>query len=269
MRISASAAVFGPWPSPDRRLLPMAVPLVLAALALGDCLLYQLVAGGRTEPGLALRWFAGTLLPWLAAWHLLRRRVAERGLRPSVPEAAVLLAALAASVLLDLSLIPVEQGSEALLRLRARLPFALLVPLLARIGNLRALTAQRTPQPARAAAPQAPAPQAPADRTDPDMSVLAGARLLTAAGNYVEVETATGRQLLRMTLAAAEARLPPGRYLRLHRSAVVALDMVAAVERDREGIVAVRLADGRRQRVGRSHRAAVRAAEPALRHKPS
>jgi hypothetical protein len=267
MRITGLAPVFGNWPSPDRRLLPLAVPLVLAALALGDCLLYQLAVGGRTEPGLALRWFAGTLLPWLAAWHLVRLRVAERGLRPSLPEAAVLLAALAASVLLDLSLIPVEAGSEALLRLRARLPFALLVPLLARLGHLRMVRAGEAMPPARTAAPAAPG--VPMEHADPDAALLDGARLLTAAGNYVEVETAAGRALLRMTLAAAEARLPPGRYLRLHRSAIVALEMVAAVERDRDGIAAVRLTDGRRQRVGRSHRATVRAAEPALRHKPS
>ena len=57
-----------------------------------------------------------------------------------------------------------------------------------------------------------------------------GARLITAAGNYVEVEGASGRRILRMTLSEAEKRLDPTSHLRIHRSTVVAVELIARLE---------------------------------------
>lgn len=228
------------WGAGSRRELLIAGGTAVAATAavMADCVLYQMATGGA-EPGLALRWFAGAVAPWVAVFVLLRVRVAELGGPPSASEAGLLAATLAISVLLDAALIPPAGLEELAERVRSRLPLCAFVPLAAR---LRLDLASR-----------------PKPRPQPD-GRLADARLITAAGNYVEVEGACGRRLLRMTLGEAAARLDPERHLRIHRSTVVALEMIARLERDRNGIVGVRLADGRSLRVGRSYRACVRAA---------
>jgi len=124
-------------------------------------------------------------------------------------------------------------------RLEARLPLGVMAALAAR---LRLDFAAR------------PRPFPPPDRR------LADARVITAAGNYVEVEGIAGRRLLRLTLADAAARIEPGRMLQIHRSTLVARELVVGLERDRNGVAAVRLADGRRLKVGPSFRAQVRQA---------
>ena len=63
------------------------------------------------------------------------------------------------------------------------------------------------------------------------------------------------RKLLgRMTMKQLEARLDPDRFLRVHRSAIVNVDEIAAALRDRHGLYAVELTNGARVRVGRKYR---------------
>src|SRR5262249_39429547 len=49
---------------------------------------------------------------------------------------------------------------------------------------------------------------------------------LEAAGNYIRVHTGSTMHLLRETMSALEARLPPEQFIRIHRSAIVALDRI-------------------------------------------
>jgi hypothetical protein len=226
-----------------RRDLTVGAALATAAVlvVMADCILFQIATGG-VEARLALRWLAGAVLPWAAVFVVLRARISAEGGRPSVEEAALIGAAFAGSLLLDMILIPPDGWAEVGARVQARLALAGLVPLAAR---LRLELAQR-PRPAERAA-------------SPDRRFVE-AWLVTAAGNYVEVEGACGRRLIRMTIAQAEQRMDPARRLRIHRSTLVARDLVDRLERDRNGIVGVRLIDGRRLRVGPSYRAAVRRA---------
>lgn len=228
--------------APGRRDLAVGVGLAAAAVAavMADCIAFQIATGG-VEAGLAARWLAGAVLPWAAAFVALRARISAAGGRPSLGEAALIGAAFAGSLLLDAILIPPDGWAEVGARVQARLALAGLVPLAAR------LRLEWTPR-VRTAPPAAP------DRR------LAQAMLVTAAGNYVEVEGPCGRRLIRMTIAQAEQRMDPARRLRIHRSTLVARDLVERLERDRNGVVGVWLTDGRRLRVGPSYRAAVRRA---------
>lgn len=228
--------------TPGRRDLAIGAALAGAAVivVMADCILFQIAHGG-IEAGLALRWLVGSVAPWAAAFVLLRALVSAEGSRPSLEEAALIGAAFAGSLLLDGVLIRPDDWAEVWARVQARLALAGLVPLAAR---LRLASAPRARPTAGVAAD----------------SRFAGAWLVTAAGNYVEVEGPCGRRLIRMTIAEAEQRMDPALRLRIHRSTVVARDRVDRLERNRNGIVGVRLTDGRRLRVGPSYRAAVRRA---------
>lgn len=50
-----------------------------------------------------------------------------------------------------------------------------------------------------------------------------------AAGNYAELHGTEGRHLARITMADLERRLDPARFVRVHRSAIVALPSIRAV----------------------------------------
>lgn len=58
-------------------------------------------------------------------------------------------------------------------------------------------------------------------------------RFLRAAGNYVEVEDGVQTARIRSTLRDVEASLDPQRFLRVHRSFIVNLELVQCVERAR------------------------------------
>jgi hypothetical protein len=225
----------------SRRDLAIAVAMAAVAVAavMVDCILFQMATGG-IELGLALRWMVGAVAPWTVAFTLLRTRVTAEGGRPSLEELALIGGAFAASVLLDAALIPPADLAELGGRMQGRLPLAGLVPLAARLRLDLGRCAEPRP--------------APIDRR------FVEARVVTAAGNYVEVEGPAGRRILRMTLAEVERRLEPQHYLRIHRGTIVALALIDRLERDRNGIVGVRLADGRSLRVGPSCRARVRKA---------
>lgn len=84
-------------------------------------------------------------------------------------------------------------------------------------------------------------------------------RWLASAGNYVELHL-DGRSLLhRTTLGALEQRLPPGEFLRVHRTALLRPGEVAALHVLGEGVYSAQLRDGSRVPVSERHVAAVRA----------
>ncbi|HEX8904266.1 MAG TPA: LytTR family DNA-binding domain-containing protein [Longimicrobiaceae bacterium] len=79
-------------------------------------------------------------------------------------------------------------------------------------------------------------------------------------GNLVRVSAGGERYVFRETLAAFEARLPPGRFVRVHRSLVVNLDRVRQVEPWFHGDYLLVMADGSKIVTGATYRDRVRAA---------
>jgi two-component system LytT family response regulator len=81
-----------------------------------------------------------------------------------------------------------------------------------------------------------------------------------AAGNYVELRAGGRRYTLRATLASMAARLDPKDFVRVHRSALVRIERIAAIEPLFRGEYLVTLADGTTVTSSRSQRGALRAA---------
>ena len=79
-----------------------------------------------------------------------------------------------------------------------------------------------------------------------------------AADDYcVQLVTASGRYVVRERLTAFEEKLDPAEFIRVHRSAIVRLDAIRALDRAPDGRVAVILGDGTRVPVGRARQRAV------------
>jgi len=77
-----------------------------------------------------------------------------------------------------------------------------------------------------------------------------------AADYYSELHTADGKvHLVRETMQSLEERLDPARFIRVHRSAIVALEHVAEIRIDSADRQFVVLRDGARLPLGRSRRA--------------
>ena len=84
-----------------------------------------------------------------------------------------------------------------------------------------------------------------------------------AAGDYARLHTlsASGARkayLASQGIGALADRLDPDRFARVHRSTVVALDALRALERDASGGFTARLADGATVRVSRTYADAIR-----------
>ena len=77
---------------------------------------------------------------------------------------------------------------------------------------------------------------------------------ISAADNYVAVHVATATHLLRSTISALLARLPPNRFARISRSVIVNLDRIAQVENSTHGDGIVQLRDGTRLTLSRTRR---------------
>lgn len=82
--------------------------------------------------------------------------------------------------------------------------------------------------------------------------------MLVAQGNYVELVLPARRLLLRETLSALVARLDPARFVRVHRSRAVRVDLIEQVEPYGAGQYWLRLRDGTCLASGRSYRHALR-----------
>jgi two-component system, LytTR family, response regulator len=80
---------------------------------------------------------------------------------------------------------------------------------------------------------------------------------ITASGPYCELHVRGQRHLVRETIQALEDQLDPQRFLRIHRSAIVRMDLVETLVRTGSGDYEVLLKGGTRLPIGRSRRNAV------------
>jgi two-component system LytT family response regulator len=121
-----------------------------------------------------------------------------------------------------------------------------------------ALGAPPAPPPAPAAPPAAPAGPAYLERIAVEsrgqVRVVPVAKVLfiTASGPYAEIHTAERTFLVREQMQALEERLDPARFFRVHRSAIVRLDLIESLTRNASGDYAVQLKGGGTLKVSRS-----------------
>ncbi len=80
---------------------------------------------------------------------------------------------------------------------------------------------------------------------------------ITASGPYAELHVGKERYVIRESLQNLEEQLDPEHFLRIHRSAIVRLDLVETLLRGTAGDYEVQLKGGTRLRVGRSRREAL------------
>ena len=77
---------------------------------------------------------------------------------------------------------------------------------------------------------------------------------ITASGPYVELHTSERAYLIREAIQTLEQRLDPERFLRIHRSIIVRVDLIDTFHRGAGGDYEVQLKSGARLRVSRSRR---------------
>jgi two-component system, LytTR family, response regulator len=77
---------------------------------------------------------------------------------------------------------------------------------------------------------------------------------ITSKGPYAELHVGTQTHVIRESMQDLETRLDPERFFRIHRSAIVRLDLVETFLRGAGGDYEVQLKSGKRLRVSRSHR---------------
>jgi hypothetical protein len=244
----------------DRPVPPRgAALLVLLVLAGGGlyCSLYNALQGRAESPLVGMAWAAVNLLPWLAAFEIGKRV----GQDPAGSWAAarwrigfILLAAALVSIALDLLGRPaagLDAGAiafEALRRVPAAGLVAALLVLAAFLQRRESVGDAAAPEPERAAA---------------DRLLLLPQQIdwIKAAGNYLEIRSAGGVTLRRMTMAEAESLLAREGFIRIHRSALVNRSRVARIAR---GKIAdeVELADGTWLKVGGAYRPFVAGLRP-------
>jgi two-component system LytT family response regulator len=80
---------------------------------------------------------------------------------------------------------------------------------------------------------------------------------IVASGPYAELHTGDKRHLIREAMQTLEERLDPNRFMRVHRSMIVRLDLVETLHRGAGGDYEVQLKGGARVRVSRSRREAL------------
>jgi len=77
---------------------------------------------------------------------------------------------------------------------------------------------------------------------------------IEAAGNYVRLHVARESHMLRETMSAIEGKLDPGKFVRIHRGAVVNLERIKDLQPLFHGDHQVTLRDGSRLTLSRSYR---------------
>ena len=77
---------------------------------------------------------------------------------------------------------------------------------------------------------------------------------IDASGNYVRLNAGGESHLLRETMSGVEARLPPDRFVRIHRSAIVNVDAIRELVPGPHGDSVVVLASGKRLPLSRGYR---------------
>lgn len=82
---------------------------------------------------------------------------------------------------------------------------------------------------------------------------------IEAQGNYVALHVGSRTHLLRQTLKTFAGQLDDARFMRVHRSTVVAFDRIRSLRNEIDGEATVLLTTGRELRVSKTYRRAVRA----------
>lgn len=77
---------------------------------------------------------------------------------------------------------------------------------------------------------------------------------IDAAGNYVHLNAGGRRYRMREKISALEQRLDPGKFLRIHRSTIVATDAIREIRPAQHGECLVVLSNGKRLTLSRSYR---------------
>jgi two-component system LytT family response regulator len=80
---------------------------------------------------------------------------------------------------------------------------------------------------------------------------------IIASGPYAELHVGDKRHLVREAMQTLEERLDPSRFMRVHRSVIVRLDLVDTLHRGAGGDYELQLKGGMRVRVSRSRREAL------------
>ena len=80
---------------------------------------------------------------------------------------------------------------------------------------------------------------------------------ILASGPYAELHVGDRRYVIREAMQTLEERLDPARFMRIHRSVIVRLDLVDTLLRGAGGDYEVQLKGGARLRVSRSRREAL------------
>jgi two-component system LytT family response regulator len=81
---------------------------------------------------------------------------------------------------------------------------------------------------------------------------VAKVQYVTASGPYVEIHTPEKTYLIREQMQVLEDRLDPERFIRVHRSAIVRLDLIESLTRNASGDYTVQLRGGLQLKVSRS-----------------
>src|SRR5947208_1457502 len=77
---------------------------------------------------------------------------------------------------------------------------------------------------------------------------------IVADGPYAELHTGDRRHVIRESMQTLEDRLDPKKFMRVHRSMIVRLDLVDTLHRGAGGDYEVQLKNGARVKVSRSRR---------------
>ena len=82
---------------------------------------------------------------------------------------------------------------------------------------------------------------------------------IEAVGNYVRLQTGESSHLIRETMRGLEAKLDPAQFVRMHRSAIVAIDRIDGIQARDAGDYLVTLRDGTRLVSSRAYSDRIRA----------
>jgi two-component system, LytTR family, response regulator len=82
---------------------------------------------------------------------------------------------------------------------------------------------------------------------------------IEADGNYVRVQTGDTSHLIRDTMHGVEAKLDPDEFVRIHRSAIVAIDRIQSIESREAGEYLVSLRGGAKLASSRAYNQRIRA----------
>ena len=216
----------------------------LGLLAASYCLAHGLIGNDVICLPRTAAWAVTSTLPWVCAWEGLKRLRAKPTQTQFLLMAAILIAALGASVAAEYALAaiyPVDAASLAQITYR-------LLPIPLAIGVAAMLLQPKAEQPNEK--PVEPVLNIPT--RDGVLAVRAGdVEYVKAAGNYVELITGDRTLLMRTTLQELSGQLSGMGFVRVHRSVLVNTLHVLAVRRGPRGRRIVRVRSGAQLPVGR------------------